>query len=121
MTKYSVWWVPDLQGTPFAAEMPDEVAKSLVYICTWCGSDYAKISVYKDSFDSFPEPFSAVHGCCPSCPGNRYYLPGSLESLTLVKWPVPLEVLHYQLQIELSYFKEPTCPSNSNPPSPSLV
>lgn len=77
------------------------IARSLVFICSWCGTPYAKMSTWSDSG---LQPFSAVHGCCSTCPSNRYYVPGSLECSTLSGWHyLPREVLAYQLSKELAF------------------
>lgn len=62
-------------------------------------------------------PYSFIHGLCSwgSCSGyaNRFSLAGSLECMSLINWPeVPVEILRYQLDLELSFLAHPHHPSN---------
>ena len=96
-------WIADPLGVrSYEWTWPHTMAKSLAFLCTKCGITYAKLRTWKTR-DSI-EPFSAVHGCCHLCPGDRYYVPGSLECLSLLNWRgLPLEVVQYQLQVELTF------------------
>lgn len=83
---------------------------SLKWMCTKCGANYARMIALKDLVE---QTWSFIHGLCPSCPGNRYSLPGSLECLTLAGWPeVPLPILLYQLECELRFLDHPHHPHN---------
>ena len=86
-------------------------AKSLIFLCINCGDVYAKFQTY---VGTKLQPFSGVHGCCPTCPSDRYYVAGSLECLTFLGWrDFPIEVLRLQLEAELDFLSHPNHPHNS--------
>ena len=76
---------------------------SLKWLCTACGEGYAERKSFKDGKLS---PYSFIHGRCPSCPGDRYSIPGSLWCLTLSSngWPAPLEVLQYEVKCLFRFY-----------------
>lgn len=71
---------------------------SLFWYCFECGSKYAKM-------DTTDQPWKAIAGCCPYCPGNRFCIPGTLETTMLLGWKVPLEVARYQLEREIDFWE----------------
>lgn len=88
---------------------------SIKWMCTSCGRNYASCEVVRDGSLG---TFSFIHGCCLQCEGNRFYVPGSLECLTLTGWPeVPLPVLQYQLECEIRFLDHPHHPYNMEYPS----
>lgn len=96
------WQLEGVIGT--IVDNPEREAQcghSIKWMCTYCGNSYARMTAFKDYN---PQPFSFIHGCCPFCVGNRFFPSGSIECLSLVGWNVPIEVLLYQLHIELNFY-----------------
>lgn len=89
---------------------PRDCGWSYIYHCSRCGEVYARIAAW---VGGTLVPFKAVAGCCLRCPGDRYYVPGSIETLTLHQWDAPADLLTYQCRRELDAFtlrhKEPSC------------
>lgn len=114
MTKPSLlrrdWAIWDDTRATDTPSQPALCGHSLKWMCTECGKCYAVMQAYKDEA---LQPFTFLHGCCAGCKGNRYHVPGSLEALKLYHWAnVPLEILRYQLSIEIDFLAHPNHPHN---------
>ena len=108
MTKLlRVWKLP---GRPQAfyeeVDEPVEVANSLFWYCAWCSERYAEVRT--------GGTWHGISGCCPSCPGNKFSIPGSIESVYLIRFPPPKPILDYQLSVELSFLNSKEHPHNAN-------
>lgn len=103
------WWIDGMDGPVLYDEPSPPTPWSLKWLCTSCGDLYAYA---KTIVDGKLQPFHFIHGTCPRCPGSRYSPPGSLETVRLINWQVPLEVALYQLQIELDFTTHHDHPRN---------
>lgn len=66
--------------------------------------------------DGERQVFHFLSGICSNCQtkSSRWAIPGSLECVALIGWPVPKEVLDYQLSIELAFLDHPLHPHNKD-------
>jgi len=91
---------------------PQLVGRSLKWLCIYCGSSYAMM---KAKINGRKSNFSFISGCCPSCPGNKFCLPGSVEAGYLCSTEQPRAWLALQLQAELEFLSSPAHPYNQGP------
>lgn len=105
------WEIPNRPGGIYYQPQSLRLcANSTFWYCFFCGNRYAEVRSW---VDDVPQPWQARGGCCLSCSGNRWTIPGSLESLSLIGWgDVPEEVLRYQFKQELSFTHSPQHPMN---------
>lgn len=97
------WCIPGISQLLERADYP--IGYSLFWYCSTCGRQWAFAKV-----DG--EPWIGIGSCCQRCKGSKYSMPGSLETVRLAGWQVPLEVLNYQLKIELHFLNHPDHPYN---------
>ena len=88
-----------------------EVASSLFWYCAYCGIRYAEMRAW---CNEVPAKWAAVSGCCPNCPGNRFGIPGSIESVYLMRLQQPHLILEYQLSCEIAFLNSKDHPHNDN-------
>lgn len=105
------WELPNRE-LPFY-EFPDNpaaVANSLFWYCSWCGTHYAEMRSW---LNEVPAIWHGIAGCCPGCSGNRFMVPGSIESLYLMRFPPAQTILDYQLSVELNFLQSKDHPHNA--------
>lgn len=98
------WRVNDL-WVPEYLDKPSDWGCSYFWFCRNCGEKYAQARIDQ-------RVWRAVSGVCLSCQGDRWSIPGSLESLHLVGWPVPDQIIRYQLAREIAFLDDPKHPYN---------
>ena len=104
------WTLPNRPISVFeTVDRPAGWGTSFQWLCVKCGKEYARAQVVSGNI---PYTWDFVRGVCPSCPGNRYSIPGSLESIAFIRWEVPYEVMSYQLLTEINFLKDYHHPHN---------
>lgn len=102
------WKLPNRPVT-FYEEVSDPAAaaNSLFWYCAWCSVRYAEMRVVSATWHG-------IAGCCPDCSGNKFSLPGSMESVYLTRFELPQTFLEYQLSVELSFLQSKDHPHNAS-------
>lgn len=99
------WFLWDGPGIAEILDKPEGWGVSYFWYCAFCGDKYA-FAVIENRL------WHGVSGCCPSCKGNKWSIPGSLEGIATVGWNVPLPVAEWQLRYELAFLDHPEHPYN---------
>jgi hypothetical protein len=101
-----VHWYISRKGHTFQIlDKPEGWGTSCFWYCAFCGERYAEAKIEG-------RIWRAHSGCCLDCPGNRWIVPGTLESLATVGWNVPEVVARYQLDCELRFLESAQHPYN---------
>jgi hypothetical protein len=105
------WQLPNGVTVHRYDEIPN--AWSYFWYCSRCGEVYARAPAYTDSNETtHPLPFVAIGGCCLNCNSNKFSISGTLETVRFIGWPVPIEVVQYQLEREIAFLDHPDHPHN---------
>lgn len=99
------WWVSRKGHVIQELDKPEDYGVSYFWYCHQCGERYAEARIEA-------RPWRAVSGVCLNCSGNRWSIPGSLESLHLVGWPIPEVLIRYQLTREIAFLDSSQHPYN---------
>lgn len=101
-TRY--WLLPG--GITAKDEPTEPIGWNLFWYCSKCSEVYARAWVEG-------QPWKAIGGLCPNCPDtNRWMIPGTLETLSLVGWKVPDAVIRHQFECELKFTRSKDHPWN---------
>lgn len=104
------WDLPDqCSGFYETVEKPAGWGTSYQWLCVKCGKEYARAQIVSGNI---PYTWDFLRGVCPTCPGNRYAIPGSLESIAFIRWEVPSLIMRYQLDKELNFLNNNNHPHN---------
>jgi len=100
------WWVDRLGNTyQHLDNKPEGYGVSHFWYCYKCGERYAEAKIEG-------RVWRAIGGVCCNCRGDRWNIPGTLESLFTVGWDIPEVLVRYQLDRELAFLDSPQHPYN---------
>ena len=102
-----IWLLPNGVEVHEEVDKPDDYGVSFFWFCVYCRDVFAEARLSG-------RIYSAVGGCCPSCKGHRWAIPGGVEALHFVGQTLPIEVLQWQLQCEVKFLDHPDHPMNKD-------
>ncbi len=110
MSYERIWTLPDRPNRLYEkVATKAAAANSLFWYCAWCSTRYAEVHC-----TGVASTWHGISGCCPNCSGDRFSIPGSIESVYLIRFPPFHPILEYQLSVELSFLNSKDHPHNAN-------
>lgn len=92
-------------------DKPNQVGRSLFWYCVYCSQRFAEVQCLAHGKSVV---WQGISSCCPNCPGNRFGIPGSLETALLVGKLLPPAYHFHQLSAEINFLDHKDHPYNAD-------